>query len=172
MAGKPFDYEPVEDRIRRFWEAHPNGRIITEVLHADEQTVLVRAEVWRDQSDPGPAAVGHAEENRTGRINETWAVENGETSAAGRALANCGFAPKGKRPSREEMDKPPKPPRPRKADSGQSTAPLKERLNSLDAKQRGVMRATLEQAGFGLPLPDMLPADRFKELEGLIGAGS
>jgi hypothetical protein len=41
-------------------------------------------------------------------------LENCETSAIGRALANAGYAPKGKRPSREEMTKvvaakPPKP---------------------------------------------------------------
>ncbi|MBV5280514.1 MAG: hypothetical protein J0651_04550 [Actinobacteria bacterium] len=33
------------------------------------------------------------------------ALENCETSAIGRALANAGYAPKGKRPSREEMSK-------------------------------------------------------------------
>jgi hypothetical protein len=32
-------------------------------------------------------------------------LENCETSAIGRALANAGYAPKGKRPSREEMTK-------------------------------------------------------------------
>jgi hypothetical protein len=32
-------------------------------------------------------------------------LENGETSAIGRALANAGYAAKGKRPSREEMSK-------------------------------------------------------------------
>jgi hypothetical protein len=32
-------------------------------------------------------------------------LENCETSAIGRALANAGYAPKGKRPSREEMNK-------------------------------------------------------------------
>jgi arylamine N-acetyltransferase len=32
-------------------------------------------------------------------------LENCETSAIGRALANAGYAPKGKRPSREEMSK-------------------------------------------------------------------
>jgi hypothetical protein len=38
-------------------------------------------------------------------VNKTSALENGETSAIGRALANAGYAPKGKRPSREEMSK-------------------------------------------------------------------
>jgi hypothetical protein len=36
-------------------------------------------------------------------VNATSALENCETSAIGRALANLGYAPKGKRPSREEM---------------------------------------------------------------------
>ena len=38
-------------------------------------------------------------------VNSTSALENCETSAIGRALANVGFAAKGKRASREEMAK-------------------------------------------------------------------
>jgi hypothetical protein len=38
-------------------------------------------------------------------VNRTNASENCETSSIGRALANLGFATKGKRPSREEMQK-------------------------------------------------------------------
>jgi hypothetical protein len=51
-------------------------------------------------------ATGYAEETVTSRgVNQTSALENCETSAIGRALANAGYAPKGKRPSREEMSK-------------------------------------------------------------------
>jgi len=51
-------------------------------------------------------SAGYAEETVTSRgVNQTSALENCETSAIGRALANAGYAPKGKRPSREEMTK-------------------------------------------------------------------
>jgi hypothetical protein len=47
-----------------------------------------------------------AEETVQGRgVNATSALENCETSAIGRALANAGYAAKGKRASREEMQK-------------------------------------------------------------------
>jgi len=47
-----------------------------------------------------------AEETVQGRgVNATSALENCETSAIGRALANAGYATKGKRASREEMSK-------------------------------------------------------------------
>ncbi len=53
-------------------------------------------------------ATGHAHEDRTSSmINKTSYVENCETSAIGRALANVGYAGSdaSKRPSREEMQK-------------------------------------------------------------------
>jgi hypothetical protein len=49
---------------------------------------------------------GYAEETVSTRgVNSTSALENCETSAIGRALANAGYVTKGKRPSREEMSK-------------------------------------------------------------------
>lgn len=107
-------YEPVEDRIRAFWSDHPEGRIITELVHVDEVGgYVVKASVWRHTyvSDHRPQelpdATGLAEEHMTEghRVNQTWPLENCETSAIGRALANLGYAAKGKRPSREEMSK-------------------------------------------------------------------
>jgi hypothetical protein len=53
-------------------------------------------------------STGYAEEVRgAGNVNRTSHVENCETSAIGRALANCGMAGSDmtKRPSREEMAK-------------------------------------------------------------------
>jgi hypothetical protein len=51
-------------------------------------------------------ATGLADEHTEQKgVNARNALENAETSAIGRALANFNFAPKGKRPSREEMVK-------------------------------------------------------------------
>ena len=100
-------YETVEDRLARFWIDHPNGRIATSIYHYDDNKVVFRAEAYFDsEKDMYPAGVGHAEEVRGATpVNKTSHVENGETSAIGRALANCNYAPKGARPSREEMQK-------------------------------------------------------------------
>src|SRR5690606_17622998 len=91
---------------RRFWADHQNGRILTELVHRDDRQYLVRAEVYTNRDDDRPAATGYAEELiGSSRVNETNALENAETSAVGRALANLNYAPKGARPSREEMAK-------------------------------------------------------------------
>lgn len=100
------EYETVEDRLAKFWAANPEGRVETTMPHYDTEYVVVRAAVYRKSSDENPAATGYAEEKRDATpVNKTSHVENCETSAIGRALANMGYAAKGKRPSREEMQK-------------------------------------------------------------------
>lgn len=106
MAFDLSNYETVDSRINRFYEKHPNGRIITELIAYSDQAFIVKAFVYRDQLDQHPATTGFAEE-RVGAspVNRTSALENCETSAIGRALANLNFAPKGARPSVEELTK-------------------------------------------------------------------
>ena len=100
------DYETVEERLTKFWKEHPDGRINTTLLEANTTRFIVRAEIFRTEVDPQPWATGIAEETVQGRgVNATSALENCETSAIGRALANAGYATKGKRASREEMSK-------------------------------------------------------------------
>lgn len=101
------DYETVEDRITKFWEKFPDGRIETSLVLADEKQFIIRADVYRDSTlECLPFASGYAQEIiGQGMVNKTSALENGETSAIGRALANGGFATKGKRASRTEMEK-------------------------------------------------------------------
>lgn len=104
------DYETVEDRLARFWQEHPDGRVTTELVRYEAGEWVFRAEVYRDQDGPVWAS-GYAHEvHGQGMVNKTSAAENCETSAIGRALANAGYATKGKRPSREEMSKASAPP--------------------------------------------------------------
>lgn len=121
------DYETVEERLRRFYELHPDGRVITKNLTTlqDRQvsTWVVQAEIWlpawtlpekarewfvsdRDSSPFYLKATGLAFEvdGVNGMANKTSALENCETSAIGRALANMNLSGN-KRSSREEMQK-------------------------------------------------------------------
>ena len=97
-------YEPVATRIARYWAEHANdGSITTELVTRTDTDVVIRAVVWAGERILG---TGYAQETVTNRgVNSTSSVENCETSAIGRALANAGYAPTGARPSREEMSK-------------------------------------------------------------------
>jgi hypothetical protein len=109
------DYQTVEDRLREFLSDHKDARVLTELEHFTEDgsntkgKFIVKAIIYLNGNDLGeqlPKATGYAEEIvGQGMVNGTSALENCETSAIGRALANAGYAPKGKRPSREEMIK-------------------------------------------------------------------
>jgi hypothetical protein len=101
------NYETVEDRLVRFWAEHgPGARIETTMMSYDGDSCVFRAEVYFKISETVPTATGYAHEIRSDRgVNSTSFCENAETSAIGRALANCGYSTHGKRPSREEMQK-------------------------------------------------------------------
>jgi len=100
------DYEPVEVRLEKFIKDYPAFRISTELEVVEATRYIVKAYLFKDAQDSLAWATGYAEETVTSRgVNQTSALENCETSAIGRALANAGYAPKGKRPSREEMSK-------------------------------------------------------------------
>lgn len=120
------DYDTVEVRIRKFYAEYPDGRIITENLTTlqDRQvsTWVVKAEIWLPAweldekahawfvQDAATSAfylkaTGHAFEVDGGSgANQASALENCETSAIGRALANMNMSGN-KRASREEMAK-------------------------------------------------------------------
>lgn len=102
-------YQPVEDRLREFHAKHPMGRVTTELLSFTvDGDYIVMASLWLGDElrDGRPAATGLAHDSVAQLPNQmkASALETCETSAIGRALANMGFAPKGARPSREEME--------------------------------------------------------------------
>ena len=100
------DYALVADRITLFYERYPAGRIVTELHSRADREITFRALVYRSAEDVLPAATGWASEREgDGEINRVACLENTETSAVGRALANLGFTASSRRPSREEMEK-------------------------------------------------------------------
>jgi hypothetical protein len=101
------DYETVATRLEKFWADNPQGRVHSEMVSSSDTGFIIRAEVYSDREDARPVATGLAEEHWADKgVNATSPVENCETSAIGRALANWIYVTKSdKRPSREEMEK-------------------------------------------------------------------
>lgn len=85
------EYETVASRVNRFREEHKQElSITTEIVDRNDAEVVVRAVI--SAKDGFVIATGYAEEKRAAsQINRTSALENAETSAIGRALANFGI---------------------------------------------------------------------------------
>jgi hypothetical protein len=105
------DYEPVAERLDRFWKTHDqDGRVETELVSHNNGHYIVKAIIWVGDRQ---VATGLADEHTEAKgVNARNALENAESSALGRALANFNFQPKRNgqnvanlRPSREEMVK-------------------------------------------------------------------
>lgn len=107
MAFNLEDYEPVATRLDRWLkqERSAQPRVITHLVHYTDNRCVFRAELYEGEV---MIATGWAEETRgEGMVNRTSHLENCESSAVGRALANAGLSGSDhtKRPSREEMTK-------------------------------------------------------------------
>ena len=98
------EYAPVADRITLFYARFPMGRITTRLIARTEHEITVQAYVFRSVEEERPSATGLASERiGDGDVNTVACLENTETSAIGRALANLGLTASAQRPSREEM---------------------------------------------------------------------
>jgi hypothetical protein len=102
----PDQYATVAERIELFYSRFPEGRINTELVGREDGEITFKALVYRTATDSLAAATGWASEREGSTdVNSVACLENTETSAVGRALANLGFTASTKRPSREEMEK-------------------------------------------------------------------
>lgn len=87
------EYSPVAERVALFYARFPAGRIVTRLISRTERETIFRAALYRTPDELEPAATGWASEREgDGEINTSACLENTETSAVGRALANLGFA--------------------------------------------------------------------------------
>jgi hypothetical protein len=101
-------YQTVQERIDLFWKKFPAGRFKLDIVSMTDNQVVIKASVWTDKNDKHPTTVDFAEERiGTSPVNKVSHVENCATSSLGRAISALGgeFSPKGKRPSRQEMEK-------------------------------------------------------------------
>lgn len=118
MKYNPSEYETVDQRIKDFYKDFKDGRIITSIESNNDEVVIIKASIFESREDQEKGlvkATGFAKEvrdfeskkKRDGSayesVNFTSWVENAETSAIGRALANCGRSGS-KRASRDEME--------------------------------------------------------------------
>jgi|TARA_X000000950_G_scaffold17358_2_gene18845 deoxycytidylate deaminase len=88
IKGK--EYVEVNERLRYFRSTYPNYSLTSEVLEKTDKSILVLATIINE--DGRVIATGMAEEEKGSTfINKTSYVENCETSAWGRALANFGI---------------------------------------------------------------------------------
>lgn len=137
------DYEPVASRLDRFLKAHPDARVITDLVHYLSDIAVFKAELWLDGEI---IATGWAEEIRgqNSAVNKTSHLENCETGAVGRALANAGLSGSDftKRPSREEMGK---------VVRMQGDTQITEPSNLASDKQLNMIRAVCKSMGRTVP---------------------
>lgn len=100
----PETYADVKERLAQFRTEHPLFGFDSTVMFQDGQRYIVHATI-RDETDRLIAS-GHAEEIRdSSPVNKTSPLENCETSAWGRCLANMGYAVDKAIASRQEMEK-------------------------------------------------------------------
>jgi hypothetical protein len=161
------DYEPVAARHARWLADHPNGRTITHMISAPGADIcVIRAELWLEDIC---IATGYAEEVRgAGNVNRTSHVENCETSAVGRALANAGYAGSdvNKRPSREEMSKVQR--MSQGTDARMPSVQVTQPAGAASDKQVGFAKSLLKKAGH--PYPQGLDSMDKRDMTALIDA--
>ena len=98
------DYVLVNERVQEFHKLYPNGSIRTDLVEFSDERFIVKAEVCPDVNDRMRIFTGYAcELVSSSRINKLNALECGESSAVGRAMAFLGIGIDGSIASADEV---------------------------------------------------------------------
>lgn len=91
MAFDLKNYEDVQSRVKRWQEAYPMGRIVTEIVefNAEKGHVLIKASCYRDDETLLPAGVDYAFGNVAFYPThmKRFFIEDTSTSAIGRCIS-------------------------------------------------------------------------------------
>jgi len=83
-------YVTVNERLKYLRANFPAYSLTSEITHINESGVIIRASLKNDKGEEVASGYAHEKQGST-FINKTSFVENCETSAWGRALANFGI---------------------------------------------------------------------------------
>lgn len=84
------NYAEVKERVKAFRKLFPMGRIQTDIVSVDDNTVTMKATVYAGGDMVLSTAYANEAKNASS-INRTSYIENCETSAVGRALGFVGI---------------------------------------------------------------------------------
>jgi len=155
------NYETVDERIHKFHATYSEGRILTELIAYSDTQFIVKAMAYVGDV---LRATGLAEERvGSSHINKTSALENCETSAIGRCLANLGLSAKGNRPSDIEMSK-----ADRQSDFDPQNYKPVSNDNNITEKQASFVKSILEDAFISSGMRDH--EDRFSFVTKWLGS--
>ena len=141
-------YVEVNERIKHFRSSpeYKGWSLSTKIIFQSETEVWMKATVCDDKGKK--VATGHAyEDKRNGFINKTSHVENCETSAWGRALANLGIGVDSQVASYEEVAN---------AVLNQGTAPQNITLNINDGNWEKVLKYISTQKTQGKEMEEIV----------------
>ena len=98
------DYIEVKDRVKQLKKDYPDSVIQTDVIELTDTRVTIKAFIYLDNEGKKPTT-GHSFMNIPGTNPYTRGreIENTETSAVGRAIANLGYAIDKSIASRDEV---------------------------------------------------------------------
>lgn len=88
IQGK--EYVTVNERIKYLREKFTGYSMTSEITHINENGVIIRASIKNENGQEVASGYAH-EKQGSSFINKTSFIENCETSAWGRALANFGI---------------------------------------------------------------------------------
>jgi len=98
------DYATVPARLKEFREKHPRAAITTDPQFMDDGSLIFKAKIQVDRSDPDSAiATGHARYTAN-EVSKPKAFEKLETVSIGRCLSILGYLNNGQVATSEEME--------------------------------------------------------------------